>query len=182
MSLKSLFNRGQSAEDARAVYDIVTAQARRETFYRDLSVPDTVDGRFEMLTLHMFLVLRRLKSGPDKAEGFSQRLFDFMFDDMDASLREMGAGDMGVGKRVKSMVEAFYGRVSSYETALSEPGDGLERALERNLYRSDAPAPDTLAALAAYVRGEDSRLADIETDRIAAADFDFGDPLGDPAP
>ncbi len=175
MSLKSIFRRSQSRDAAQNVYALVLGRSREPHFYRDLGVPDTVDGRFEMLVVHAFLVLRRLRRDPDAAD-FAQTLFDEMFDDMDLTLREMGAGDMGVGKRVKAMVQAFYGRIAAYEAGLNAVDDAaLREALMRNLYRTAGPNEDQVAGMAAYIRDEDSRLTGIATDCITAAEFAFGD-------
>lgn len=141
-------------EAARRLYGAAVAQARRPEFYAGLGVPDSLDGRFELVALHLFLVLRRLKSHPD-AGAVGQELVDLFVADMDASLREMGAGDLGVGRRVKAMVQALYGRIAAYEAGLAGPREGLEAALRRNLFGT-ASEPDgaILAVLAAYVRRE----------------------------
>ena len=118
-----------------ALYGACVAQARLPDFYRVLAVPDTIDGRFDLLVLHVVLVMRRLSG---EAE-FKQQLFDLMFADMDRNLREMGVGDMGVGKKIKPMISAFYGRAQVYEKALAESDDALAQALARNLY-GKAPA------------------------------------------
>ncbi len=153
-------------EAAQALYGAIVGQARQVEFYRDCGVPDTVDGRFEMVLLHVFLVLRRLRQAAESgetsgaesasaAEGpagdLSQRLFDTLFRDMDASLREMGVGDLSVGKKIKDMVEAFYGRVSSYETGLEAGGAALEAALERNLLGTAEATREQIVALSGYV-------------------------------
>jgi cytochrome b pre-mRNA-processing protein 3 len=95
------------------------AAARQEVFYARWAVPDTVDGRFDMIALHLFLVLERLKGEGQAVEDFRQVLTDTFFQDMDRSLREMGVGDISVGKKVRKMAEAFYGRVQAYAAALS---------------------------------------------------------------
>lgn len=138
-------------EVAQALYTAVVEQARRVEFYRDWGVPDSVDGRFEMLVLHVFLVLRRLKQAPEQAGEIGQRLFDTLFRDMDASLREMGVGDLSVGKKIRDMAEAFYGRVSSYETGLEAGGGALEAAVERNLFGTVQATPEQIGALAGYL-------------------------------
>lgn len=176
MQLRPLFGRRSGRIDsARAIYAVVVRQARSPAFYRDLGVPDTVDGRFELVVLHAFLVLRRLKGEPAPAPEVAQALFDVMFDDMDAGLREMGAGDMGVGKRVKAMAEAFYGRIASYDAALGEAGGRLREALERNLYGTLAAKPAAAEALAGYVRSQARRLGALDADAVLAARFAFGE-------
>src|SRR3546814_8966780 len=104
MPLKTLFARNRHAEPAEdtadRLYAAIVAQARHPAFYQDYGVPDTVDGRFEMIALHAFLLLHRLKQDPERTAKLGQAVYDAMFLDMDASLREMGAGDLGVGRRV----------------------------------------------------------------------------------
>jgi len=173
MSLKSIFRRARPIAAANEVYAAIMAQAREPVFFTELGVPDTVDGRFETVALHAFLVLRRIKGDPAGA-AFGQELFDVMFEDMDISLREMGAGDMGVGKRVKAMVQAFYGRISSYDAGLSGSGDGLEEALRRNLYGTTDVEDEKVAEMEDYVRRQAAHLEDIPAKRILAADFRFG--------
>lgn len=167
-----MFRRRPSSARAREIYGNIVRQARGQAFYRDLGVPDTVDGRFEMVALHAFLVLRRLKG--DEETG--QRLLDAMFDDMDVNLREMGAGDMGVAKRVKAMAEAFYGRLAAYDAALGGSDEALSRALARNLYRTlPAPPGDALAALVRYVRRQDGHLGEVDSADLRRGAFAFGE-------
>jgi cytochrome b pre-mRNA-processing protein 3 len=177
---------------ARALYERIVAQARQPGFYRDCGVPDTVDGRFESIALHVFLVLHRLKADPGDTETLGQALFDVMFQDMDQSLRELGAGDMGVGPRVKRMAQGLYGRIAAYEAGLNGPGAELaaeselgaelEAALRRNLFGTVTPAPGQVRAMAAYLR----RAADAltrweplrEATEIEAGGPEFGPPPG----
>jgi cytochrome b pre-mRNA-processing protein 3 len=159
-----LFRSSRTPAHAADLYQAIVTQARDPAFYTDMAVPDTVDGRFEMVALHAFLVMRRLKTAAAPVARLGQPLFDTMFADMDVSLREMGAGDLGVGKRVKAMAEAFYGRISAYDAALADPGtDALGEALRRNVYRTLKPPaavpPPALEALARYVRASADALA-----------------------
>ena len=157
---------------AEELYAVVVAQARRPEFYRDLGVPDTVDGRFELVALHTFLALRRLKSKANAA-GARQALVEVFVDDMDASLREMGAGDLGVGRRVKTMAQALYGRIAAYEAGLAGSEQALVEALRRNVFGTAAgPGPNDAAvqSLAAYVRRESGETAP------GAEGFHFGPP------
>lgn len=158
MGLLDKLRRQRRIQDqAHALYGQAMAQARQPVFYAELGVPDTLDGRFDLLVLHAFLLLRRLKRGGAEAERLSQTFFDLMFSDMDRTLREMGVGDQSVGKRIKQMLQAFYGRMRAYEEALAAPV-GLPLALKRNLYRDGAVASETLTRLAAYVEAEAARL------------------------
>jgi cytochrome b pre-mRNA-processing protein 3 len=151
---KRLFRSENQTEAAERLYTALVAQARQPAFYREGKVPDSLDGRFELVALHAFLVLRRLKSEGPAGARLAQRLFDRMFVDMDESLREIGVGDLSVGKRVKAMAKALYGRISAYEAALEDPATApLEEALARNLYGTLPTAQGLpLAAMAAYLR------------------------------
>lgn len=173
MSIMSIFRRSRPTDAARALYGAIVGQARAPRLFSDLGVPDTVDGRFEMVALHAFLVMRRLKGAPSSAAAVSQALFDVMFEDMDVSLREMGAGDMGVGKRVKAMVQAFYGRVAAYEAGLAGGEEALAQALRRNVYGTVRPGEDGVRGLARYAVAQDAHLAAQDTLRIAAGDVSF---------
>src|SRR5450432_4115159 len=137
MSPWTLFRPDPNAAPAARLYDAIVSQARQPDFYAAGGVPDSIDGRFEMIVLHAYLVLRRLRGAGEVAEPLAQALVDRLFADMDASLREMGAGDLGVGKRVKRMATAFYGRVAAYEAG-DKRGDMAE-ALARNLFGTVRP-------------------------------------------
>jgi cytochrome b pre-mRNA-processing protein 3 len=115
-----------------AIYGMIVTQAREPLFYRDLGVPDTVNGRFDLVVLHLWMVLRRLKP-IEGGTSFAQRLFDRFCDDMDANLREMGVGDLTVPKRMQAFGEAFYGRAAAYDLALTDGREPLAQALCRNI-------------------------------------------------
>lgn len=167
---------------AHGLYIAIVEQARRPEFYVERAVPDTLDGRFDLIVLHAFLVLHRLKSAGGKdAKAVSQAVFDLMFADMDQNLREMGIGDMGIGKRVKQMTWAFYGRVTAYEEGLADAvGDTLAAALARNLYGSLAAPPEgeVLAAMAAYLRRQVAALAAQDDAALLDGRVGFGDVIG----
>ena len=169
--------RGRDDEAVARVYQLIVAQSRRPEFYRDLAVTDSLDGRFDMLSLHAILVLRRLKQEPARTGRFSQALFDHMFMDMDMSLREMGVGDLSVGKRVKQMGSAFLGRVVAYEKGLSEGDEALADALTRNVYREQVPEAVILQRLTDYVLRVDERLATVPLMEILAGEKAFEDSL-----
>ena len=141
------------------LYGHAVEAARAPFLYRDLGVPDTLDGRFDLVGLFAFLMVRRLESEPPAGHRLAQAVFDAMFGDMDVNLREMGVGDLSVRKRVKAMWEAFHGRSASYAAALAASDDAaLEAALARNVWRG-RPPPGSPAALARLVRAEDRHLA-----------------------
>lgn len=159
------FSRRNIAADG--LYAALVEQARCPEFYVALGVPDTVDGRFEMIALHAFLVLNRLKGEPGQA-AFAQALFDTMFADMDRSLREMGVSDLSVGRHVKNMAKGFYGRVAAYESGLADAGPAkLDDALRRNVYGTLAEAPDP-GPLARYLRASVAALAAQSVAEVAA--------------
>ena len=176
MVLGNFFNRNPREAQARALYKAVVAQARQPGFYSECGVPDTVDGRFELIALHAYLVLQRLKSDPGDTEDLGQALFDIMFQDMDQSLRELGAGDLGVGPRIKLMVEGLYGRISAYESGLSGPAVELEAALRRNLFGTVSPEPAQVRAMAAYLRAAFDAVSHWKPVEIEAGGPEFGPP------
>lgn len=132
MILQRLFAR--KPNPTAALYDAIVAAARQPRFFADWGVPDTVDGRFDVIVLHLFLVLDRLKGEPAETR---QKLIDYFFSDMDNSLREMGVGDVSVGKKVRIMAEAFYGRLTAYSAALMEDEIALAASLKRNVYAGE---------------------------------------------
>jgi cytochrome b pre-mRNA-processing protein 3 len=161
--------RRQKEEMIDALYAKAVAQARQPVFYAEREVPDTVDGRFDMLVTHVFLLLHRLGAEGREIKGVTQALFDLMFSDMDRSLREMGVSDMRVGKRVKEMARAFYGRVDAYEPALNDT-EKLKEALARNLYRGAEVSDASLAAMAHYIQTQVAALAALDVAAIVAPD------------
>lgn len=168
-----LFRRTRCRDSAVALYDIIVAQSRKPAYYVYCDVPDTIDGRFDMIVLHAFFVLRRLKVRHRKT---AQALLEVIFDDMDRSLREMGAGDLGVSRRVKTMARALYGRIATYERALDGDGTALAEALRRNLYGTIDPDPQCVEAMLTYVRAEAASVEQQSLDRIAVGSLTFGPP------
>jgi len=165
------------SEAATELYAAIVAQARNEAFFLDCEVPDTVDGRFDLVLLHAFLLFHRMKSDHEATKDLGQEVFDLMFENLDQNLREMGVGDMGIGRRIKGMAQAFYGRVQSYEDALdARDRQRLDEALRRNLFRKCEPAETSVTAVSAYVFECSEILRDIPTDQIMAGKIDFGSP------
>lgn len=175
MPLSTLFRKSGPNPAIHEIYRIIVEQARQPRFYTDYGVPDSVDGRFEMVTLHAFLVLRRLKGASESSSDAAQALFDLMFEDMDVSLREMGAGDMGVGKRVKAMVQAFYGRIASYEAGLAGAEGELEDAVSRNVYATVEPNESSVAEMAQYLRSQAAHMMTRELHDVERGEFAFED-------
>ncbi len=177
MFLSKFLDRLRREPPEREAYRQIVVQARQPAFYEHLQVPDTVTGRFDMITLHAFLVLERLRGEKDEQTArFAQGLFDEMFLDMDHNLREMGVGDVAVGKKVRRMAEVFYGHVGAYKAALEEPEDAaLQEALNRNVYGGKA-TPGTLAAMAGYVRRALKILHDQPSAQIRKGQLSFPPP------
>ncbi len=154
----ALFRRRERRAAAFAAYGRIVERSRDPAFYGSWGVPDTLDGRFEVLALHAFLVFNRLKREPGDAAAFAQELFDTMFADLDGALREMGAGDLGVGRRVKAMARGLYGRIAAYERGLADEA-AMVAALRRNLFGTATPGEAQLAALSAYAQRQAAALA-----------------------
>jgi len=170
-------NKPPRSDAATELYATVVAQARNEAFFLECEVPDTVDGRFDLVLLHAFLLFHRLKSDHDATKELGQEVFDLMFENLDQNLREMGVGDMGIGRRIKGMAQAFYGRVQSYEDALEAADERkLEEALRRNLFRKCEPAEKSVKAVSAYIFDCSKILGAIPAQQIAAGKIDFGPP------
>lgn len=167
-----LFGQDVERRQAHELYVSIAEAARRPGFYAKLSAPDTTEGRYDILSLHMILVLRRLKAERDSTAKYAQLLFDIMFRDVDDSLREMGVGDLRVGKKVREYAEAFFGRALAYEEALDGQSD-LNEALARNVY-GDLETPHA-PGLAAYVRRADDALKAQDIAAIMAGKISFPD-------
>ncbi|MBT4711471.1 MAG: ubiquinol-cytochrome C chaperone [Alphaproteobacteria bacterium] len=159
------------------LYYQIVAQARQPIFYRDYLVPDTINGRFDMIILLTALIVRRLRSEiqSDEARTLADGLFEVLFADMDRSLREMGVGDIRVGKKVKAMAQAYYGRSQAYDDAL-DGKEPLEAALARNLYGDPSTAEaqgggvPPVHALADYIRNTVTSLETHPFEALMAGD------------
>lgn len=155
------------------LYERVANASREPGLYADLGVPDTLEGRFEALSLHMIIALRVLRDLPSPADDVGRDLTDAFFRDLDASLREMGVGDTAVPKRMKKLGEAFYGRARAYDAPLSAGDEtALALALGRNVTGSEAPAP----ALARYALAADKQFKTLSLDTILGQGFTFPPP------
>jgi hypothetical protein len=138
LSKPMILKRFRPSPDDRTIRDLygaIVAQARSLAFYTSYGVPDTVQGRFDLIVLHLVLLLARLDRDATSTRGIGQKLFDLFCQDLDANLREMGVGDLAVPKRMRDFGEAFYGRQAAYLTALRSPdARALEKALARNIF------------------------------------------------
>ena len=172
MAFFGLLGRGRHERTGFELYTAAVAAARNPYFFAELGVPDTLDGRFDMVGLHVALLIRQLRTLPAPGPAIAQAVFDAMFSDMDTNLRELGVGDMTVARNVRAMWEAFHGRAMAYGTALDDPDPAaLEGALVRNVWRgADAPGA---AALAATVRTQMAQLAASQPADVMGGRFRF---------
>jgi cytochrome b pre-mRNA-processing protein 3 len=156
-----------------AIYGMIVAQARDPVFYRDWRVPDTVNGRFDLLLLHLWMVLRRMKSMEGGA-ALSQALFDHFCDDMDANLREMGVGDLTVPKRMRAFGEAFYGRAAAYDQASAAGAEPLAQALCKNILNGQHP--EKARRLAVYAEAVTAALSRLDDAMLQSLSWRFPAP------
>jgi cytochrome b pre-mRNA-processing protein 3 len=168
-----LFGKDPRREAIAALYGRVAAASRAPGLYLQFGVPDTVEGRFESLSLHVMLVLRALRVLPPPADEVARDLADALFRDLDAALREMGVGDTSVPKRMKTLAEAFYGRARAYDAPL-DAGDAkdLSESLGRNVLGREGPADP----LARYALEADRRLRMQDLDGLLRDGPQFPDP------
>lgn len=182
----SAFQRRHDTHNMQILYGAIVAQARTKAFYTHYGVSDSVEGRFELIVLHLVLVLRRLGAerglGPEQgpASGppgrIGQQLFDVFCRDLDDNLREMGVGDLAVPRRMRKFGEAFYGRQAAYGAALAAADQReLETALARNIFGS-MEADENVVRLARYARAAVERLAAVPEEALSAGKAVFPSP------
>jgi len=172
----SLFHRNKSQTTVRSIYGAIVTQARLPSFYRGYGVPDTPTGRFEMIVLHLTLLLRYFR-GEEETRVLGQGIFDVFCSDMDDNLREMGTGDLSVPKKMRKMAEAFYGRAEIYERALAAGDDApLAAALARYILERDGSPPAEARRLASYVRMAVGQLSSMSIARALHGGLIFPDP------
>jgi cytochrome b pre-mRNA-processing protein 3 len=170
----ALFRKDPRRSVADTLYRRVVEAALRPPLYLELGVPDTIEGRFEAVALHLVLVLRRLRGLPHPSEEIAQELVDGFFRHMDASMRETGVGDMRVPKRMKKLAAAFYGRAKAYDRVLDAADeDGLARELVHNVLDDRGSG----LGLARYALEADRGLASQTLDRLLTDGPDFPTPL-----
>lgn len=168
--LTRIFGDRRDRTDLAPLYAAVVARARDPFWYRDGGVADTQDGRFDMIAAILSLVLLRLENEGEARASESALLAEQFIADMDGQLREIGFGDVVVGKHVGKMMGALGGRLEAYRAALRD-GDDLEAALDRNLYRGTPPPGAELEKVAARIRALHAALADAGADSLLAGDL-----------
>ncbi|MBX2830897.1 MAG: ubiquinol-cytochrome C chaperone family protein [Rhodospirillales bacterium] len=132
------------------LYTAMVTQARQPDFYAKLGVPDTIEGRFDLILVHAFVLFRRLKTD-DGDRDLAQHIFDVMFADLDQNMREMGIGDVGILKRIRKMSESYHGRIVAYEEGVQSGAAELAAALDRNLFADTEVTDVQLMAMVGYV-------------------------------
>jgi cytochrome b pre-mRNA-processing protein 3 len=178
MRLAPIFGRASVDRAASDLYLALVEQARLPQFYGPGKVPDTLDARFEMIVLHAYLIIHRLRDAGQEGGRVAQALFDQMFADMDRNLREIGVGDLSVGKQIKRMAKRFYGSVDAYDRGLEECGDdALAAALERNVFGSDGAPTEAAKGLCRYLRREVEALVNANDNELFAGRIQFGPPV-----
>jgi cytochrome b pre-mRNA-processing protein 3 len=171
---QALFKPKPARIAGEALYARCVDQARRPEFYTAMGAPDTLEGRFELYTLHVVLLVLRLKGRGDDPSAAAQALFDAYLQSLDIGLREMGVGDLSVGKKMKKLGRAFYGRVKSYDAAQATPGD-LDDLIRRTVYEG---APDIDPdALVRYTTAVRAALDAQPLERLLAGEVNWPEPL-----
>jgi cytochrome b pre-mRNA-processing protein 3 len=158
----SRFRRKDPSRDAAdRLHAAISARARAPVFHTAFAVPDTIDGRFDLLAFHAFLVMEALKRGGEAGNAVGTHLATGLFASFEDALRDLGVGDFGLSRRIKAMAGAFYGRLESYGAARDE--SAMAEAILRNVYRGEEAARAQAAALAHYAQGARAALAQSDT-------------------
>tara|TARA_B110000238_G_scaffold23446_1_gene22772 strand:+ start:60 stop:611 length:552 start_codon:yes stop_codon:yes gene_type:complete len=165
--LKFFKNRRDNIE-VKIFYDNVVSLARNKDLYIEGGVPDTIDGRFELIILHCHLFIKRLISSGNEEIFFSQTLINYMITDFDRSLREIGVGDLSVGKKIKFMVSAYYGRANAYDRAIKDNNKTLGDVLKKNLYGTIKPKTDEIIYMQKYIKDFLYLLNSTKNDKVKA--------------
>lgn len=170
--LKQLFRPNPAYEAGQALYRVAAAQARTPAFYAQAQAPDTVEGRFELYMIHVILLAMRLRGQGSRAAETSQVMFDAFLRGLDDAMREMGVGDLSVGKKMRKLGEAFYGRAKRYDAAIDDPAE-LQALVRRTLYADVEDADPGAAAIADYIRRANEVLAAHSLDSLLNGEARF---------
>ncbi|GEO84616.1 MULTISPECIES: ubiquinol-cytochrome C chaperone family protein [Alphaproteobacteria] len=160
-------------------YAALTAAARTPVFYAELAVPDTVMGRFEMLSLVLILYFRRTRQSARSGQEIAQEIVDAFFEDVDHSIRELGIGDQGVPKRMKKLAGMFYGRLESYSVALDKDDRVLlASALRRNIYPETGEEAPEMEGLAGWMVDAERKLSAVDEEVVVTGNVRIAPPGG----
>lgn len=159
---------------ADALYSHVVSAARKPQLYGQSGTPDTANGRFELIILHIFMLFRRMQEDSAQMRSVKQKTFDRFLEDMDVNLREIGVGPDGVPKRIQKMLENFYGRAAAYQTAIDENNQAnMAEVISRNFYADVKPNEQGAKNLAAYVFETVANLDQVTTNDLLTSNFKF---------
>lgn len=170
------FKPSRQQQNILQIYQNLVSQARKPVFYSQCDVPDSLDGRYEMILLHMFIVLHCLrKRGGADMQLVERSLSEVLFSDMDRSLREMGVTDTGVGRRVRAMAEAYFGRLKAYEIAFEEQDlHKLKDSIRRNVFGTTRNVSDlSVERIAVYTQACITMLETQDSTTICNGDIAF---------
>ena len=146
-----ILKKNKNLKTAREYYNNIVMLSRNRNFYLDGGVPDSIDGRFELIVLHVYIFVSRLLKADQEGRNFSQKLIEIMIEDFDSSLREIGVGDLSVGKKVKYMVSSYYGRVSVYDKNISDFNGKFVESLKNNLFGTVIPEAQQIDYILKYI-------------------------------
>jgi len=167
---------------AHSLFCVVIEQSRHAAFYQNSAVEDTLDGRFDVMAIHMTMILYKLDQHKEfeDAKVIKRNLQETMFDNLDLSLREIGVGDLGVGKKIKVMAEAFYGRMKVYQALFENKNyDKMAETLQRNLYRGAEIDAKILSQMSEYVFYQSDHIVNQAIEIILKGNITFLAPDGE---
>ena len=163
------------------LFSLVIKQSRLVVFYEELAVEDNLDGRFDLMSLHMAMILQKLDQNKKSKDAtkLKQVFQEIMFDNLDLTLREIGVGDMGVGKKIKVMAEAFYGRMIAYQNLFGAKNpEKMLNVLQRNLYRERKVDIEILKTMTKYVYDQYDFVENESIENVMIGDLSFLLPTG----
>lgn len=166
---------------AYKLFSKIIKQSRISEFYSEFEIEDSLDGRFDLMAVHMIILLDKLDYHNEnkKPARLKRILQEIMFDNLDLTLREIGVGDLGVGKKIKVMAEAFYGRMKVYQVAFEKGDtDAISEALLRNLYRGRTLDKGILSNMSAYVQQQHEKIGNQSISEIMSGKVEFNLPEG----
>lgn len=149
--LNRILKRSNDVRNAHEIYGSIVTMTRAPALYSDIGVPDTLEKRFELLMLHMFIFLTRLNERKDDAAALRQSLVDCFFEDVEATSRQVGVGDLSVPKKMRQMAAVFSGRMNDYKVAMSGDNADEGRALLKEIFDDGQTAALDVEALQSYV-------------------------------
>lgn len=166
----------QEKQRADALYNHVVAASRNPMLYGASGAPDTANGRFELIILHIFMLFRRMQDDDDQVKSIKQKTFDCFLENMDVNLREIGVGPDGVPKRIQKMLENFYGRASAYQSAIDDNDvDKMAEVIARNFYADGKTNQPGAQHIAQYVFKAIKLLDQASTEELLICNFKFSD-------